>query len=181
MEILAITDTLTGLSNRRDAVTRLDQEWATFKRYGRPFSLLSLDLDKFKQINDSFGHATGDQVLIHFANVLRQSIRRCDSAYRMGGEEFLIILPNTDYSTIAMLAERIRDTVEKNQPEQLHLARLVTVSIGGATVQLSFDEKGWEDTMGRSDRALYHAKATGRNIFKIFEDFNLASAPKLQH
>ena len=181
MEMLATTDMLTSLSNRRHAVTRLDQEWEIFKRYGRPFSLLSLDLDRFKQLNDSFGHATGDQVLVHFANILRQSIRRCDSAYRMGGEEFLIILPNTDYSTLAMLAERIRDTVEKNQPEQLRLASLVTVSVGGAIAQQSFDEKGWEDTLGRSDRALYHAKASGRNMFKIFEDFNLASAPKLQH
>ncbi len=170
LEMVAATDQLTSLPNRRHAITILTQEWQKYRRHNRPLSLLSLDLDLFKQINDNFGHATGDMVLIHFANILRQSIRAGDTACRIGGEEFLVILPDTDLQTLRILSERIRNMVENNQPEQLYLSRLVTVSIGAAVADLKVDENGWENTLNRSDQALYSAKTSGRNRVKIFED-----------
>ncbi len=178
LELVAATDQLTGLPNRRHAISILTQEWSKFQRHGRPLALLSLDLDLFKQINDTFGHSVGDMVLIHFASILRQSIRAGDTACRMGGEEFLVILPDTDSATMRILGERIRKMIEQIQPEQLNLSRLVTVSVGAALADLTMDEKGWEDTLNRSDRALYAAKSSGRNKVKFFDDFNLINPSK---
>ncbi len=169
VELLAITDQLTNLYNRRYAVSRLDQEWASFLRDGHPIGLLSLDLDLFKQINDNFGHDIGDEVLRHFAKILRQSIRADHIACRMGGEEFIVIAPNTDLAAISILSERIRDRVEKLQPEHLKLPRLITISIGAAVSCSHIDLDGWQQTLKRSDQALYFAKASGRNNCKISE------------
>jgi diguanylate cyclase (GGDEF)-like protein len=168
IERTAATDPLTDLPNRRYASSRLNQEWATFGRYNRPLGILSLDLDQFKQINDNFGHDVGDKVLQHFARVLSQSIRSEDTACRMGGEEFIVIAPNTDLTTMRSLCERIRVRVEKQQPAELKLPRLVTVSIGATVADLDQDES-WQNTLKRSDRALYEAKAAGRNCSVVTE------------
>lgn len=173
IQLVAITDPLTELPNRRYASARLNQEWAAFQRHGRPFAILSLDLDKFKEINDLFGHDTGDIVLKHFANVLRQTIRSEDIACRMGGEEFIVIAPNTNTETARILCERICLRVEKQQPDSLKLLRLVTVSIGAAVSNLALAEgnEGWNAILKLSDLALYHAKSAGRNTFKIYDDY----------
>lgn len=159
---LAITDPLTGLYNRRYATSRLETEWSTFTRHGRSFGVVSLDLDKFKEINDNFGHDAGDKVLQHFASILQQSIRSEDIACRMGGEEFIVISPNTDLTTIKSLCERIRNRVEKQQPQDVISKRPITVSIGAAISDLAIDAN-FNDTIKRSDVALYEAKSTGRN------------------
>ena len=167
LEMLAVTDQLTCLPNRRYAITRLDQEWATFLRSGNSFAIFSLDLDHFKQVNDNYGHDVGDKVLIHFANILQSSIRTNDIACRMGGEEFIVIAPDTNIYNVATLGERIREMTEVHQPKNLGLSRLITVSIGAAITNLSTDANGWSDALKRSDQALYDAKLGGRNTFRL--------------
>jgi diguanylate cyclase (GGDEF)-like protein len=164
---LALTDHLTNLPNRRYATNRLDEQWSIFIRHQRCFALSILDLDHFKTINDQFGHAVGDQVLMHFAEVLRNSIRTCDLACRMGGEEFLVITPDADEDSIYGLIERIRLEVELNQPEHLRLLTQLTVSIGAALADQGLDRTGWQNTLERADEALYQAKAAGRNTVRI--------------
>lgn len=159
---LAITDPLTGLFNRRYANSRLEQEWAFYIRHKRSFGILSLDLDCFKQINDNFGHDVGDRALQHFACILQQSLRSEDVPCRIGGEEFIVICPIIDSNTIDALCERIRNRVEKQQPLELKLSRLITVSIGAAISDSLIDGTPSE-TLKRSDKALYAAKTAGRN------------------
>lgn len=167
LEILTLTDQLTGLQNRRYAVSRLEQEWASYSRCNCPFGILSLDLDNFKQVNDNHGHDVGDQVLVHFAKILQKTIRTNDIACRMGGEEFIVIAPHAKPANITVLGERIREVVENFQPDQVSLAKLITVSIGAAISDIGLDENGWRDTLKRSDQALFEAKAAGRNCFKM--------------
>lgn len=165
---LAITDPLTGLFNRRYANARLQQEWSFYTRHDKTFAILSLDLDFFKQVNDNYGHDVGDCVLQHFACILQQSIRSEDIPCRMGGEEFIVICPNIVPDMLDSLCERIRNRVEKQQPLELKLSRLITVSIGAAISDVSIDGTPSE-TLKRSDEALYAAKATGRNKYIVFE------------
>ncbi|MGZ4976096.1 MAG: GGDEF domain-containing response regulator [Methylobacter sp.] len=161
LKLMANTDILTGLPNRRYAMNRLEQESATALRANQPLSVLMLDLDHFKSVNDTLGHDVGDQVLIHAANLMRTSARTNDVVCRLGGEEFLIIAPNTDGTTAMLLAERIRNSIEQNQPEKLALRYPITVSIGVAG---SVGAKpSWKELMKRSDDALYQVKQSSRN------------------
>ncbi len=161
LQHLAHTDLLTALPNRRYALMRLEQEWSATQRFNRPLSVLMLDLDYFKLINDSAGHDVGDQVLAHTAKIMRETIRTNDVACRLGGEEFLIIAPNTDSAAALLLAERIRQTTEARQLSDVTLSRPVTVSIGVAS---STDCKsGWGELVKMADRAVYQAKEKGRN------------------
>lgn len=167
VEFVSITDSLTDLPNRRYALSKLDQEWNTFLHKGRSLTILSLDLDHFKTVNDNHGHDTGDAVLQHFANILRQAIRSEDTACRMGGEEFIVIAPNKDPAMVQAICERIRSRVEMQQPEHLNLSMAITVSIGAAIANEVLDKAGWVDTLKRSDQALYQAKQAGRNTVII--------------
>lgn len=167
LEKMAVTDQLTNLPNRRYLMSRLEQEWSVFLRQCNPMALLVIDLDFFKHVNDQLGHDAGDKVLIHFANVLAQSIRVGDIACRMGGEEFVVIAPNTDQHAVGILARRVLTNVEQNQPAGVKLSRKVTVSIGVAVADLQKDSHQWSDTLKRADRALYEAKSAGRNTFII--------------
>ena len=108
LERLARVDPLTGLSNRRVAEERLASEAARSERYGHPLTVISFDLDKFKQINDTYGHPAGDQVLKEFSRRLNSAVRKSDTAARMGGDEFLILLPECDSSRVQMLLDRLR-------------------------------------------------------------------------
>ncbi|MGZ8188643.1 MAG: HDOD domain-containing protein, partial [Methylosarcina sp.] len=132
LEMMANTDILTGLPNRRYAMTRLEQEWDVAQRYSRPLSVLMLDLDYFKQVNDTLGHDAGDIVLAHTAKLLKITARASDIACRLGGEEFLVIAPNTDATAALLLAERIRSAIQFHQPKDLALPRPITASIGVA-------------------------------------------------
>jgi len=122
---------------------------------------LMLDLDHFKSVNDTFGHDVGDQVLSHTAKLMKEASRTNDIVCRLGGEEFLVIAPNTDGTTALLLAERIRSSIEKNQYEGLAQHQPITVSIGVAG---SVDDKlGWNELMKLSDQALYSVKRSSRN------------------
>ena len=161
LRILANTDILTCLPNRRYALERLAQEWATAQRCKLPMSVLMLDLDHFKSVNDTFGHDVGDQVLTHTAKLMKEVSRASDIVCRLGGEEFLIIAPNTAGSVALLLAERIRSSIEKNQFKGLLQHPLITVSIGVAG---SVDAKtGWNELMKLADQALYSVKHSSRN------------------
>lgn len=160
-ELLAHTDMLTDLPNRRYGLNRLAQEFETALRFKRPISILMLDLDHFKIINDSLGHDAGDQALVHTAKLIKQAIRNSDIACRLGGEEFIVIATNTDGVTALGLAERIRHAIENSQPPGLSLCQPLTVSIGVA------GSTGWEheskELIARADKALYQIKLGKRN------------------
>ncbi len=164
LERLAHTDLLTGLPNRRYAGQRLKQELTEARRYGRPLSVMILDLDHFKSINDSLGHAAGDEVLRHAAQVMSKALRACDVLARWGGEEFLAILPNTDLAAACALAERLRQTLVKHQPQGLALKGKVTVSIGVSAYPPARD---LDSMLHAADGALYRAKEKGRNCVEM--------------
>jgi len=161
LKSMANTDILTSLPNRRYAMSRLEQESATAQRSNRPLSVLMLDLDHFKSVNDSLGHDVGDQVLVHASSLMRENVRTSDIVCRLGGEEFLIIAPNTDGTTALLLAERIRNAIEQKQPGGFELTRPVTVSIGVAGSKGA--EPSWKELMKKADNALYTVKQGGRN------------------
>jgi diguanylate cyclase (GGDEF)-like protein len=165
LEMMANTDILTGLPNRRYALSRLDQEWDACQRYNRPISVLMIDLDHFKSVNDTLGHDAGDLVLSHAAMLMKSACRASDIACRLGGEEFLVIATNTEGATALLLAERIRAAIEMHQPKGYALKRPITVSIGVAG---SVGNKpGWKELIKLSDAALYQIKAGSRNAVKL--------------
>ena len=157
LETLALRDGLTGLSNRRAFGQRLALEMGRAVRYGLPLSLLLLDVDHFKEYNDTFGHVAGDEVLKALSQVLHIQGRETDFFARYGGEEFVIILPHTDSEGALTLAERLRQAVA----EAPWPARPVTASVGAATLLPSMEAE--DDLVSAADRALYAAKAAGRN------------------
>lgn len=158
---LASTDTLTGLANRRHFIAQLEAEIHRWQRTGFTSALLMVDLDWFKRINDTWGHAAGDEVLRHFAEVLRRSLRRVDLPGRVGGEEFAVLLPGSSAEDALVAAERLRRNIE-NEPAMTSFGTIpFTVSIG-ATLLITGDDSP-DQPLLRADRALYRAKAAGRN------------------
>lgn len=158
LELMAVTDGLTGLYNHRFIFERLEEEIAKVARYGRPLSIIMLDIDNFKQVNDTFGHRAGDEVILSAAHAIMASLRKTDVAGRYGGEEFLVLLPETDLKAAHIVAEKIRNTVALLQFETKDLA--VTISAGVAEA-----EKGesFEALINRADAKLYTAKRNGKN------------------
>ena len=154
---LANTDALTGLYNHRYFYHLLDAEVKRARRYGRPLSLIMLDIDEFKEFNDRYGHLAGDEALRSLAQILRKNSRRVDTVARYGGEEFAIILPETDLAQAGVQAERLRASAEEHQWPEGHL----TISLGAAA--LTPEMTRVEDLVRDADRPLYHAKAAGRN------------------
>lgn len=157
-EHLAGTDQLTGLNNRRRFKEFLDQELARRRRHPAPLSLLLLDIDHFKQVNDTHGHEVGDLVLKELAKLLLHNVRRSDTPARWGGEEFLVLLPATDAEAAVKLAEKLRLSVEKHDFPKVGR---VTASFGVASLQ--DDEDDESNLLRRVDQALYQAKNEGRN------------------
>ncbi len=161
LERLAITDELTGLHNRRCLKLVLDRECQRGTRHDTYYlSCLALDIDHFKRVNDTYGHDIGDKVLQKFSSILLDGIRSTDSCFRVGGEEFIIILPETDTSGAWKTAEKIRLCIAEEQFYTVEYP--VTVSIGIATIHQKHVEKS-AALMNSADRALYRAKANGRN------------------
>ncbi len=165
---LASTDSLTGALNRRAFLADAEDSFRRARRYGTPLSLLNIDVDYFKRINDNYGHAAGDQVLVNLVDLFRRSFRETDKIGRFGGEEFLVLLPETDLGKAAEAAERLLETV-RNNTEQLDDGRCFTytISIGIAAVQPDSDDV--ETIINTSDEALYQAKQTGRNRYCVAE------------
>jgi diguanylate cyclase (GGDEF)-like protein len=158
---LACLDSLTGLLNRRAMRSALDVELARSRRYGHPLSLVMIDIDHFKAINDKHGHAGGDDVLRKVSALLSAAQRRSDLCGRWGGEEFLIALSCTDAPGAEIAAERFRRAVEAAVIDDGHGVSIpVTTSLGVATLQSA---ESIEACLERADRALYAAKAGGRN------------------
>jgi diguanylate cyclase (GGDEF)-like protein len=155
----AAHDALTGLLNHGSLAIRLEQAFAAAERYGRPLSYLMLDLDQLKHVNDTLGHECGDQALQRVAQSIIQAIRKSDVAARYGGDEFAILLPDTDAYGAYVEGERIRRAVEQIRMNQQHP---LSVSVGTATFP-SPTTRNKEELMRQADQALYVAKTTGRN------------------
>jgi diguanylate cyclase (GGDEF)-like protein len=176
-----ITDTLTGLYNRRYLDRRLEEEFSRAKRYSFPLSILMVDIDHFKKINDNYGHQAGDLVLSYFGKLILNAMRNSDIAARYGGEELLVIAPNTPMLPAGELAERLRQHVETHelvltsegsQRQAIH----ITVSIGVATYDSKMD--GVKELVQDADEALYRAKQAGRNRV-VVREVNYPKAVKL--
>ncbi|MBI5154704.1 diguanylate cyclase [Candidatus Poribacteria bacterium] len=159
---MALHDSLTGVYKREYLFSELHREFERSKRHGRPLSLLMLDVDHFKQINDSYGHLRGDEALRQIANLLRLSLREGDICGRFGGEEFSIVLPETDEVGAKQAAERIRTKVEKHKFNLADdLTVQITVSVGVSTMGSTHTDK--LQLVDDADKAMYIAKQSGRN------------------
>jgi diguanylate cyclase (GGDEF)-like protein len=158
----ATTDSLTGLHNRAFGAQRLDEVRALDLRRARPTSVLIIDVDRFKQVNDEFGHAAGDTTLRAVGNAVQRAARRSDVVARWGGEELLIVLPDTSAEMARLAAERVRSEVSMVTVTHGERVICVTVSIGTATAA-SGDRQAMEWVVAAADRALYAAKAAGRD------------------
>ena len=154
---MATKDPLTGAGNRRALETKLNGIVAANGNGARPSSLAILDLDHFKAVNDAHGHAVGDQILCSVAEIVNLRIRKTDSLYRIGGEEFVVVLEDRDIDQATHLAEQLRTLVEVNELVPDHS---VTISLGVAELR---GEESCGDWLARADEALYHAKEAGRN------------------
>ncbi len=156
----ATLDALTGLNNRRQFEVRLNQEIATAKRQKKPLCAMMIDIDFFKKVNDTYGHASGDSVLSSVASIIKEHLRESDIPSRYGGEEFAVLLPYTHIEEAQIVGERLRKAVE-TAPIPIDKGNInVTISMGLA--EFSSDESG-EELFKRADKALYEAKESGRN------------------
>ncbi|WP_334153458.1 sensor domain-containing diguanylate cyclase [Tepidimonas sp.] len=176
LQRLVITDALTGIANRRRLLELLDDELRRMRRQGRPLTVLSLDLDHFKQVNDTYGHAIGDAVLQHVVHKVQQQLRATDHFGRIGGEEFAVLLPDTGFEAAQKVAWKLREAVAQaplQHPDgpTLH----VTLSVGGAT---SADPASTAASLlAQADAALYAAKAAGRDRVRWANGSDLICPP----
>lgn len=161
LEQAALADPLTGIGNRRALERRIGEELSRSRRTGRPFCLLAIDVDFFKLVNDTYGHAAGDAVLVKTAQTLSSVLREGDYIARYGGEEFVVILPETDEETGLGVAERIRRAVECAVCSLDGERISITVSVGLACFPKDGATPG--SLFGAADRALYKVKEAGRN------------------
>lgn len=162
---LATTDVLTGLKNRRSLVEIGEAEFARARRYLQDLAVIMLDCDRFKNINDQYGHAVGDQVLVALANQIKASIRETDHAGRFGGEEFVIVLPHTPQEGAVALAERMRESIEISPVIIQGTEIRYTVSLGVSF--MTPDTESFGAMLNAADHALYRAKNSGRNQVQI--------------
>ncbi|MDH4027290.1 MAG: GGDEF domain-containing protein, partial [Nitrospirota bacterium] len=167
MREIAVKDSLTGLFNHRYFQELLEREIYRAERYARPLSLLMIDIDHFKKVNDTYGHPKGDMVLQEIGELLRKSIRGSDTAARYGGEEFAIVLPETEMNGAMALAERVRKTVEKLEVKIYEHTITVTISIGLTTYNPATAKKSKAEIIEAADRALYNSKEAGRNRLSV--------------
>jgi len=165
----ATFDPLTGIANRQTVLTRVEEELARAARYRRPLSLILVDLDHFKRFNDSHGHAAGDVILRHIAQLLAANVRGVDLAGRYGGEEFLVVLPETDPDAAASLAEKLRRIIggtEIRLPDN----EVVSVTLSAGVAGGPGDVLRLDALVRDADAALYSAKALGRNQVYVFRE-----------
>jgi len=163
----SLTDPLTGVSNRRAFFEEAEKAFHQADRFGGSLSVLMIDADRFKAINDSHGHSAGDTVLRHISGILKETVRRSDTVGRLGGEEFGVILPNANLENAGALASRIRERLEQNSAVYRNKTIPCTVSIGVSERRPSDDS--FEDIMRRADGAAYKAKQSGRNTVSVAE------------
>ncbi|TAN45415.1 MAG: sensor domain-containing diguanylate cyclase [Nitrospirae bacterium] len=158
---IAITDELTGLYSKRHFRTSIEKRFIMYETYGEKLTLLMLDIDNFKKVNDTYGHPAGDQVLKEASNCVQLAIRDDDMAFRYGGEELVVILPATDEESGKVVAERIRESIESQEVDTGEARIKVTVSIGVASCPQN--ALSIKDIINEADKALYEAKRTGKN------------------
>jgi diguanylate cyclase (GGDEF)-like protein len=171
VENMAINDSLTGLHTRRYLMERFGEEFARTGLKGLSLSILMIDVDHFKKINDEYGHLAGDQVLREVGHMITQTIREVDIAGRYGGEEFCVILPDTDKQGALLAADRVRLAIADQKIRAYDASVHVTVSIGVATIPEDAHHMG--ELMDKADWALYRAKRLGRNRaigFSVYTD-----------
>ena len=161
MRQLADTDFLTGLMNRRAFLAVADDAVAFCRSYRRSMATLMIDIDHFKKINDTYGHAAGDDAIKRIAGIIGECIRTTDKAARFGGEEFVVVLREIDQETALLLADRIRHSIEESTIFHGTTTMTATVSIGVAMFGES--DRDVQDLIERADQGLYVAKKTGRN------------------
>ncbi len=174
LNMQAVTDVLTGLANRRHFWERARAEIVRSSRYNTPLFLIMLDIDKFKAINDGFGHAAGDEVLRNLASTARTALRETDVIGRLGGEEFGVLLIQTDEDHAKLVAERLRQAVEASEVAFEGGTIRYTVSLGLASARQN--EASVDELVKRADMALYQAKETGRNRVCYADDLDLGEA-----
>jgi len=169
LQDLAITDGLTKLYNSRNFYKQIDSEVDRSKRYNHPLSLLFMDIDHFKHYNDTYGHLQGDKVLARLGKVIKSCLRKMDTAYRYGGEEFTVILPETSRGEVMTVAKRIKDAMaNENFSPQSGKSVCITISIGAT--EYCRDER-ISEFVQRADKAMYLSKQRGRNqISTLFSD-----------
>ena len=155
-------DPLTGLFNRRYIEQRMEEELSRLQRYGAALSILLFDIDNFKAVNDTHGHAVGDKILKQVATTFVDSVRQVDLVARFGGEEFGILLPHTPKDEMIFVCERIRRVVEEMHFSEMPKAGSVTISLGALSVGASRRPR-LEDVYPVADELLYEAKQSGRN------------------
>jgi two-component system cell cycle response regulator len=174
---LSLKDTLTSANNRRYFFQRLQEEISRAQRQSYSVGCLYMDLDHFKRINDHYGHAAGDLVLIHVANIVQRVIRNSDIFARLGGEEFAVTLPNISKYRMGEIAERIRIMVE-SQPCELTVDTRIDITVSIGLAYLDLDEVVGESQelgevlVNQADQALLYAKDQGRNRVCAFEDIS---------
>jgi len=168
LALLATTDSLTGLSNRRDFLDKAQLEEKRFKRTNNSFALLILDVDHFKQVNDTHGHDTGDQVLVAIARTLEKTLRVNDLPARWGGEEFVCLLPETEAEGAVFVAEKIRAAIEDHKHQYNNVAISVTVTLG---VHVYDGSDAIKECLSSADAALYEGKKRGRNQVVLADNF----------
>ena len=162
LQKLAVTDGLTKLYNSRSFYSQLETEVDRFNRYKHPLALLLLDLDHFKDYNDTYGHLEGDKVLVRFSQIIKTCLRANDTAYRYGGEEFTVILPETGGEEAGLVAQRIRAALETERFAPINGKEVkITISIG---VTESQPKDELSTFIQRADRAMYRSKQKGRNL-----------------
>ena len=164
---LADQDGLTGCINRRHFMALAAQEIERCRRYNRPLSFLMMDIDHYKDFNDRYGHQVGDRLLCHLVSLCQNQIRKVDILGRYGGEEFVILLPETNMAGAMLASERLRHKIEETSVNTPEGELSITVSIGLTSLERGFSETQTVDSLiGRADKALYAAKAAGRNCVR---------------
>lgn len=167
LEALSRTDGLTGLLNRRAMSERLDELHEVFRRYGNSYAVALIDIDHFKNYNDTLGHPMGDEAIREIARLIGVTVRNADAVFRYGGEEFLVAMPETRYVHAETVSERLRSAIERRAVPHPSspVGPVVTLSIGFASVDRTKIARGegWNELVDAADQALYRAKEAGRN------------------
>jgi len=170
----SLTDALTGWLNRRALHDIALREFRRSQRSGAPIHFLTFDVDHFKSINDRYGHGVGDAAICHVTTVAAGVLRGCDALFRIGGEEFAVLVADSHADDVGRIAERLRESVAASPLDADGRAVRMTVSVGVAA--LTADDTRWEDILRRADEALYHAKQHGRDRVSVY-GADLASIP----
>ena len=175
-ELLSLTDQLTSLPNRRSALEAMQQAWQQESHSERLMSVIMIDIDRFKQVNDTFGHAAGDKVLVDVAKTLKKDIGQQEGVYRMGGEEFLFLSAGASFKELILTAERMRRRIAALEVSFEEQPLRVTISLGVA--QRTEEHKRFDTLLVHADQALYAAKTGGRNRISVYRNKQVIPLPR---